>query len=99
MVTSQHCSVRAFRLYLVQEEADGRTESVSGGFLGSGMNKLNQKLVKRPDLLKIMYTHRERHTYTNTHSNARARPQISFSAQYPFHMTTIITLMPGRKLT
>ena len=35
-------------------------------FLGGGMNKLNQKLVKRPDLLKIMYTHRETHIHKHT---------------------------------
>lgn len=49
------------------------------------MNKLNQKLVKRPDLLKITHTH--------TQSNARARTQISFSIQYPFHLTTV-TIWP-----
>ena len=65
------------------------------------MNKLNQKLVKRADLLKITRARACTHTHTHTHtqSNARARTQISFLIQYPFHLTTVNHLAVTGKLT
>lgn len=73
----------AFRhwLHLVQEEADGRTESASGSLPGSRKDTMKQKLIRRPDLLKIS----DIHTRTHTH---RAMPPK------PYHLILSPILFP-----